>query len=448
MEIAPGIRNILKRNGTLVTYDRERITTAIFKATASTGAPDRALAETLSTQVENALVQAYSGAMGPSVEDIQDVVERVLIENRHAKLARNYIAYRQQRAMLRATRAYSFEVTDNIPYKTLYEVLIWNMAHRCESVEGLNGIVAGGHFPALVRAAEERFQEETRRAAAAMLARGDALRLVIVAGPSSSGKTTSTLKIGEALKAGGRRLKAINIDNYFFNLTQHPRDEFGDYDYETPQSLDLELINAHLAALLAGRPVKTPVYDFKTGIRTLDAMDLRLEEDEILLLDSLHGLYADMTRAIPAACKFRLYVETLGQFRAADGTFMRWADHRLLRRMIRDRDHRNSQPMETLTHWHYVRRSELKHIIPYIGSADFILNTALPYELPILKAKLWRYLPDAMQRFQPDPHRQDAYVRAKRVHDTLAAVAPMADDSVVPGLSLVREFIGGSAYAY
>ena len=448
MSNAGVIATIVKRNGNLVAYDRERITTAIFKATTSTGTPDRTLAESLAARVESVLMTAYHGDMLPSVEDVQDIVEKVLTENGEAKLARNYIAYRRQRAMLRATRAYSFEVTDNIPYRAIYEILVWNMAHRCESVESLNELIRAGHLPDLVRAAEDRFAAEARLAADAMLARSHDLRMVIISGPSSSGKTTTTIKVGEVLKAAGLKLKAINIDNYFFDLVKHPRDEFGDYDYESPQSLDLELINNHLADLLAGRTIKTPFYDFKTGVRTMDVTEMSLADNEIILLDSLHGLYDDMTRAVPAVNKYRLYVETLGQLRAADGTFMRWADNRLLRRMIRDKDHRNLQPMGTLTHWHYVRRSELKYIIPFIGKSDFILNTALPYELPILKARLWDYLPQAMELFRENPHRQDAYVRAKRVHDLLEPIEAVRNDTVVPSNSLLREFIGGSQYTY
>jgi uridine kinase len=442
------LSSIVKRNGNLVAYDRERITTAIFKATASTHSPDRALAESLSAQVEKTLLAAYHGDMLPSVEDIQDIVEKVLIENRQTKLAQNYISYRRERAMLRATKAYSFEVTDNIPYKKIYEILLWNMAHRCESVESLNDLIRKGHFADLVRAAEDRFSAEAGLAAEAMLARSKDLRLVIIAGPSSSGKTTTTIKIGEALKAVGLSLKAINIDNYFFDLVKHPRDEFGDYDYESPQSLDLDLINAHLGDLLAGKTIKTPFYNFKTGIRTLNVNEMHLADNEILLLDSLHGLYDDMTRAVPANHKYRLYVETLGQLRTADGTFMRWADNRLLRRMLRDKNHRNLQPMGTLTHWHYVRRSELKYIIPFIAHADFVLNTALPYELPVLKARLWGFIPEAMERFRQDPNRQDAFVRAKRVHDLLAPIEAVQDDRIVPSNSLLREFIGGSEYQY
>lgn len=442
------LQTIVKRNGNLVSYDRERITTAIFKATTSTGTPDRNLADSLSARVEQALTQAYHGEMRPSVEDIQDIVEKTLIESHQTKLAHNYITYRRQRAMRRATRAVTFEVTDNIPYKKIYEVLLWNMAHRCESVESLNEHIHKGSFPDLVRAAEDRYSAEIRTAADTILARGDATRLIIISGPSSSGKTTSTIKLGEALRTVGKRLKAINIDNYFFDLERHPRDEFGDYDYETPQALNLALINQHLEDLLAGRTIRSPFYDFKTGKSTLNATEMHLEENEILLLDSLHGLYGEMTHAVPDSSKFRLYVETLGQLRTMDGTFMRWADNRLLRRMIRDKAHRNLQPMGTLTHWHYVRRSELKYIIPYIGEADFLINTALPFELPLLKARLWNYIPHAMDLFQKDPRRQDAYVRAKRVHDLLAPLLAVSQDTMVPPTSLLREFIGGSHYSY
>ena len=448
--MAPGetIARIVKRNGNIVAYNRERITNAILKAIASTGQADRAMAEALAQKVELALGQAYAGDMIPSVEDIQDIVERTLLDSDLTKIAHGYIAYRRQRAILRATKAYSFEITDNIPYKKIYEVLVWNMAHRCESVDGLNEIIKAGSLPDLIRTAEQRYQDEVGLAAQSVVARARELRLIIIAGPSSSGKTSTTIKVGEALREVGLRLKAINIDHYFFDLIQHPRDEFGDYDYEAPQSLDLDLINEHLVQLLAGRTIKTPSYDFKTGTRTLNVHEMHLDSDEVLLLDSLHGLYDGMTHTVPAASKYRLYVETLGQLRAADGTFMRWADNRLLRRMIRDKHHRNLQPMGTLTHWHYVRRSELKHIIPFIGHADFVLNTALPYELPILKAHLWHYIPEAIERFRHDPYRQDAYVRAKRVYDLLVPIQEVKDDACVPKTSLLREFIGGSAYQY
>jgi uridine kinase len=335
-----------------------------------------------------------------------------------------------------------------VPYRKLYEVLRWNMDHGCDSVHSLNKLIKTGGFPDLIQAADKRYVSEILLAADRIIENRRNIRIVIIAGPSSSGKTTTTIKLSEQLARSGIGFKAINIDNYFFDLDKHPRDEFGDYDYETPQALDLELINRHLVMLLDGRTVKTPHYDFKAGIRRLDIHDLKLEKNEILLIDSLHGLFDRMTSSVPARKKFKLYIETLGQFRGEDGTLMRWSDNRLLRRMIRDKNHRNLKPIQTLTHWHYVRRSELKNIIPYIKSTDCIVNSALPYELPLLKPRLFTYINKAIHSFGDDPKRLDAHIRANRVHDLMKSIKAVKDDSCVPSDSLLREFIGGSRYRY
>ena len=442
------IKQIVKRDGNLVAYDRDRITTAIFKAASSVGGSDRLMAESLAIEVEKAMTQAYGKKAIPSVEEIQDIVESTLIKNEHVTTARAYIIYRHQRAQERAKRAHKIEASDNIPYKKIYEVLRWNMDHGCETVDGLNEIIAGGRFPQLIADCEKRYDEEVAAGAQKVIDRLPDVRIVIIAGPSSSSKTTTTIKVSEKLKSKGMELVAINIDHYFFDLEMHPKDEFGDYDYETPQALDLALINQHLVDLLDGKTIKTPHYDFKTGKRKLDVHEMKLASNQILLIDSLHGLYGDMTKSIPASRKFKLYIETLGQVRNAEGTFMRWADNRLLRRMIRDSWHRNLKPIQTLTHWHYVRRSELKNIIPFIGSVDYVVNSAMPFELPILKAKLFKYFPEAMNEFKDNPKRQDAYIRAKRVFEMLNPMTAVEDDSCVSKKSLLREFIGGSEYEY
>ena len=442
------ITRIVKRDGNLVGYDRDRIVTAIFKAAAAVGGSDRGTAENLAMLVEKTLVASYGDKAIPSVEEIQDIVEATLINTGHVKTARSFIIYRHKRAQERSARQYSFETSDNIPYKKIYEVLRWNMDHKCETVDNLNALIADGHFPQLVKDCERRYDEEVALGATKIMERLPEVRIAIIAGPSSSSKTTTTIKVSEKLKSIGMELVAINIDHYFFNLEMHPKDEFGDYDYETPQALDLELINQHLVQLLEGKTIKTPHYDFKTGTRQLDVHEMSLKPNQILLIDSLHGLYGDMTKSIPAPKKFKLYIETLGQLRNAEGVFMRWADNRLLRRMIRDSWHRNLKPIQTLTHWHYVRRSELKNIIPFIGTVDYLVNSAMPFELPILKAKLFKYFPEAMDKFKDEPKRQDAYIRAKRVFEMLNPLTEVADDSVVAKKSLLREFIGGSEYEY
>ncbi len=442
------IEKIVKRDGSTAPYDSDRITTAIFKAASSVGETDRSLAEAVTRDVEKMLVETYYPHSVPTVEDIQDVVETALLNHDLHRIARAYIVYRHDRAREREQRSRNVEATDNVPYKKIYEVLRWNMEHGCDTIEGLNQIIENGNLPELVHACDKRYEDEVAAAGDLIVERLPDVRIVIVAGPSSSGKTTTTIKVSEKLAEENRRFKSLAVDNYFFDLEMHPVDEFGDYDYETPQALDLALINEHLEQLLAGRSIKTPDYDFKTGKRTLNVHEMSLDDDEILLIDSLHGLYDEMTSGIDARNKFRLYIETLGQVRNEHGAFMRWSDNRLMRRMIRDSWHRNLQPAQTLTHWHYVRRSELQHIIPFIDSVDTIVNSALPYETSILKHKLFDYFPEAMEQYRDHPKRQDAYIRAKRVYEFLKPLAPIEDDSVVPPTSLLREFIGGSRYEY
>ena len=240
----------------------------------------------------------------------------------------------------------------------------------------------------------------------------------------------------------------MNLDNYYFDLEMHPKDEFGDYDFETPWALDLKLINEHLSALLEGKTIQMPIYDFKVGERIKETKSLRLEDNQLLLLDSLHGLYAEMTKSIPADTKFKLYIETLLQMKNKQKEFIRWTDIRLLRRMIRDSWSRKYSPQQTLEHWHYVRRSELQHIVPFIETVDHIVNSALPYELAIYRHKLFHFFPEFVKNYKDDPLRFDAYVRAKRVHDLLKSINPWEDLSVISDTSLIREFVGGSKYKY
>jgi uridine kinase len=228
----------------------------------------------------------------------------------------------------------------------------------------------------------------------------------------------------------------------------HPKDEYGDYDFETPQALDLELINEHLDRLIRGEEVLIPHYDFKTGTRQLDMTRMRIRPTDMILIDSLHGLYGPMTEGIPDERKFRLYIETLLQMKGSDGNFIRWTDLRLMRRMLRDEIYRSYDPQRTLEHWHYVRSSELRNIVPYVNTADYIVNSALPYELPIVRPKLLDHFEKWVDLYQDDPQRQDAFLRAKRVCRLLQSVTPVEDDSAIPRDSLLREFIGGSCYEY
>lgn len=208
------------------------------------------------------------------------------------------------------------------------------------------------------------------------------------------------------------------------------------------------MINHDLNRLLAGERIEIPFYNFKTGKREGSSGELALGAKEILLIDSLHGLFPEMTGNIPAEKKFKLYIETLSQVKDKSQRFIRWADIRLLRRMMRDMQFRSYSPRDTIRHWHFVRRSELRYIVPRLREADATVNSFLPYELPIMKQRLGKFFPDFISEFAGDGERADAYERACRVQAIFEEIPSWKDDSLVPADSLLREFIGGSSYTY
>jgi uridine kinase len=438
------ITHIVKRDGRVVPWDRERITVAIYKAAAALGGHDRALSESLAREVEEIVFRSWSDEDPPAVEDVQDVVERVLIRRGHAKTARAFIVYRHERARMRGRRDRAR--VEFVPYKTMWQRLDWALVHECETVEKLSALIRGGRLPWLVAEADALYESILDQAAAAVLERRDELRFILVAGPSSSGKTTTTHKLAERLERAGIHVIPMSLDNYFFDLELHPQDEFGDFDFETPEAMDLPLVNEHLAALDAGRGVDMPRYDFKTGRRTKETIRFEPGPESLILLDTLHGMYGPLTAGVPEERKFRLYIETIAQLKGPDGRWMRWTDVRLLRRMLRDSLHRGYSPEQTLLHWHYVRRSELKHIIPHQGSADFLVNSSLAYELPFLKRRLGPQLGPLLETYRGDEQRLDAVLRAERILRLFGALADVDDESIVPPTSLLREFLGGSAY--
>jgi len=438
------LSSVVKRNGEVASFDREKITVAIYKAAAAVGGHDRSLTEELSEAVIGALSATYSDDSPPTVEEVQDVVERVLIKAGHARTAKAFILYRHERAKMRSKlRARRVEY---IPYRTMWQALDWAVEHECNTVEKFNSLIADGRLSGLIADADRRYESMLEGAANAILERRDELRFIIVAGPSSSGKTTTTHKLGALLEAEGLHVIPLSLDNYFFDLELHPQDEFGDYDFETPEAMDLDLVNKHLASLDEGRGIDMPIYDFRAGKRLAETSRFEPEPGSLILLDTLHGLYGGLTASVPERHKFRLYLETISQLKTASGRYARWTDIRLLRRMVRDHQYRAYSPEKTILHWHYVRRSELKHIIPNQAMADFQVNTALAYELPFLKLHLLRYLPEFLDKWREEAKRLDGYIRARRIYDLLDSVDDVADDSLVPPTSLLREFIGGSAY--
>ena len=442
------IKQILKRDGRIVPFNREKITFAVLQAAVAVGGRDRVKAERVSEDVVKMLEQRQRGDSIPTVEEVQDLVEKALIERGHAKTAKAYIVYRYEHALKREGRKSLTYSADNIPYEKLWEALSWAVDHNCVHLRQISESIGEGRFEQLVRDCEEFYSQELRRAADRLRERLDTVKMVIIAGPSSSGKTTTTIKVEEKLKTEGYSFVPINVDHFFLDLRDHPEDLRGDHDFETPQALDIPLINETFAALLQGREVDVPFYDFKTGRREGSSGRMRLGQGEILLVDSLHGLFPEMTEGIPEERKFRLYIETLSQVKEGNGQFVRWADIRLLRRMVRDMQFRNYSPAQTIRHWHFVRRSELRYIVPRLRDAEVIVNSFLPYEIPIMKHRVGDLFQDFVKEFEQDPEAADAYDRALRIQQTFQQVPAWTDQQVVPLDSLLREFIGGSQYRY
>ena len=441
------IEQVVKRSGETVPFNQDRITNAIYRAAVSVGGRDRERAENLSEQVVKLLGETTPPDQIPTVEDIQDIVEKVLIENGHARVAKHYILYRNERARRRNERkAKAIRPSENVPWAKIWRVLDWSVSHGVHTIQAFNERVNRGELCDIIVEAEAAYNEDVEYAVDLIARRGDNLKMVIITGPSSSGKTTTTNKVAERLERLGMNLVTLNVDNYFFDLEMHPKDEFGDYDFETPQALDLPLINEHLKQLIAGEQVMVPYYDFKTSKRHDDQTPMRIEAEDVILIDSLHGLYQDMTVGIDPEMQFKLYLEPLLQMKDDRGKFVRWTDIRLIRRMLRDAAHRAYDPTKTLLHWHYVRSSEMRNIIPYIGTTDYVINSSYPYELSIYRPKMLDQFAGWVKDYKDDPLRQDAYMRAARVYRILQQVVPVEDDSVVPADSLLREFIGGGIY--
>ncbi|HSR29126.1 MAG TPA: ATP cone domain-containing protein, partial [Anaerolineae bacterium] len=328
------LTHVIKRTGAMVPFNPERITNAIYRAAVAVGGRDRSIAEGLTQQVVDILEKSPHPNGVPTVEEIQDVVEKVLIENGHAQVAKAYILYREERARQRRQKAArGYRETGNIPWRKLYEVFRWSVDHDLHTVQRLNARIARGEFPHIVQESDRAYEEDIDTAAQLIADRRHNVKLVIIAGPSSSGKTTTTMKLSERLSRIGLSLLTLNIDNYFFDLELHPKDEFGDYDFETPQALDLALINEHLVRLIAGDTVRIPFYDFKASRREDDVTPMRIGPNDIILIDSLHGLYPPMTRDVEDNQKFELYIEPLLQMKGPGGRMIRWTDLRLMRRM-------------------------------------------------------------------------------------------------------------------
>ena len=333
-----------------------------------------------------------------------------------------------------------------VPQQKMYEVFSeykdWVDIIGVSNVGPLNQMISNGKSTGLIQIAEALHEKKIGKIAdtiaEAHAERG--VRMVLIAGPSSSGKTTFCKRLGIGLGVLGFHPQSISLDDYFVDRTKTPRDESGDYDFEALEAIDLELFNDHLRRLFAGEAVVLPRYNFITGLREWHEKPLQLDDRSILLVEGIHGLNPRLTDGVADNLKFRVYISALTSISMDDLSRIPTTDNRLLRRMIRDYATRGCDATATLQRWASVRKGEDKHIFPYQENADVMFNSSLFYEIPVLKAY-------ALPLLHSVPDTVEEYAEARRLFKFLDNFLPI-DTNDIPPTSILREFVGGSSFKY
>ena len=326
---------------------------------------------------------------------------------------------------------------------TFREYLSWQKIMNLDNVGDLNLHCQAGEAKQLIYVAEALQEKRIVQIADSISGRvtGERpLRLILISGPSSSGKTTFSKRLSIQLMANGLMPYPISLDNYFVDRAHTPRDEHGAYDYESLYALDLDLFSRHLRALLGGETVELPTYNFVTGEREYRGEKLRLADKMVLILEGIHALNPELTASIPEDQKFKVYVSALTTMSLDDHNWIPTTDTRLLRRIIRDYNYRGCSALDTIARWPGVRAGEEKWIFPYQENADAMFNSALLFEFAILR----RYAEPILMTV---PQNKPQYAEASRLLNFLRYFVPI-EERELPRTSLMREFVGGSAFDY
>ncbi len=322
---------------------------------------------------------------------------------------------------------------------------IFREHHRWQEIVGLstvgdfNRACHEGHATEMINVAEALQEKKIVRMADDIKERKD-VRIILIAGPSSSGKTTFSKRLSIHLMANGMKPYSISLDDYFVDREQTPKDEHGEYDFESLYALDLPYFNAQLQALLSGEEVELPRFNFQTGKRENSGKKLRLDEHTILILEGIHALNPELTKQIEVQYKYRIYVSALTTILLDVHNYIPTTDNRLLRRIIRDYKYRGYSALETIRRWPSVRAGENKWIFPYQEEADAMFNSALLFELAVIRNQ-------ALPILEQVPENVPEYSEAYRLRKFLRYFTPMPDKEIPP-TSLLREFVGGSSFVY
>ena len=317
-------------------------------------------------------------------------------------------------------------------YDELYKLMKINTVYR------LNKKIQEGKIKELILFSEA-IHEKKIAEIANQIKKKKNVRMVLIAGPTSSGKTTFAGKLGMALRVQGIKPVTISVDNYFVEREQNPVDENGNYDFECIEALDIDLFNSQLLDLLSGKEVELPTFDFTTGHKKYLGNKLKLEDDEILVIEGIHCLNDELTNQIPKENKFKVYISDLTVLNIDYYNRISTTDTRLIRRISRDYKFRNYSALHTLKMWNSVNKGEQKYIFPYQEEADCMFNSSIIYELAVLKDFVVPLL-EEIDDTNPE------YSEARRLIETLRYFEPVKEIDLIPNNSILREFIGGSIY--
>lgn len=322
---------------------------------------------------------------------------------------------------------------------------IFKEHHRWQGIMGVrtvgdfNEVVEHGHATDLINISEA-LQEKKIARIADEIANRKSVKLVLLAGPSSSGKTTTCKRLSIQLMTNGIKPLQISLDDYFVDREHTPKDENGEYDYESIYALNLQLINQQFNALFRGEEVELPKYNFQTGRSEKSGKKLKMDESNVLVVEGIHALNPELTAQIPDNQKFRVYVSALTTILLDDHNYIPTTDNRLLRRIIRDYKYRGVNAQETIHRWPSVRKGENKWIFPYQENADVMFNSAMLFELAVIKQQ-------AEPLLEQVPENCEEYSEAYRLSKFLRYIKPIPNRDIPP-TSLLREFLGGSSFKY
>jgi len=330
--------------------------------------------------------------------------------------------------------------TQNKLFEIFQEFSQWIKILEVPNISNLNHACSNGKSEDLLKISEALHEKKIGHIADRIRERSNEVKIILISGPSSSGKTTFAKRLAIHLMVNGMKPLNLSLDNYFVDRDKTPLDENGNHDYEAVDALDINYFNQNLLQLLNGEKVETPKFNFETGTRFYNGEILQMQSDNVLIIEGIHGLNPHLTSSIPAQAKFKIYVSALASLNIDNHNRVSTTDNRLIRRIVRDYRYRKYSARDTISRWPSVRIGEEKHIFPFQEEADMMFNSALLYELAVLKP----YAEPILREVQPN---QPEYAEATRLMSFFSYIKPLRPHDIPP-TSILREFLGGSSFTY